>query len=225
MGRKRKIQDGDKFGYWIVLSKADKRRYLCRCQCGTVKAVDYGSLLSGSSKSCGCLYRAERRKIDEKRIDARFLGRKLGRLTPIKRLPGTPDSVRSLKYLCRCDCGKEIVMTVEQLKKARSCGCLRRENSAVLMDSIKEAGYDKIQDARIDGTITYSLVQKTRRNNTSGIKGVSRLKNGKYRAYLNLRRTQINLGYYDTLEEAALARREGEKLYYKPILEKAKNKN
>ena len=93
MGRKRKIQDGDKFGYWTVLSKADKRRYLCRCQCGTVKAVDYGSLLSGSSKSCGCLYRAERRKIDEKRIDARFLGRKLGRLTPIKRLPGTPDSV------------------------------------------------------------------------------------------------------------------------------------
>ena len=116
-------------------------------------------------------------------------------------------------------------MTVEQLKKARSCGCLRRENSAVLMDSIKEAGYDKIQDARIDGTITYSLVQKTRRNNTSGIKGVSRLKNGKYRAYLNLRRTQINLGYYDTLEEAALARREGEKLYYEPIPEKAKNKN
>lgn len=115
-------------------------------------------------------------------------------------------------------------MTAEQLKKARSCGCLRRENSAALMDGIKEDGYDKIQDARIDGTITYSLGQKIRKNNTSGVKGVSRMKNGKYRAYINLRRTQINLGYYDTLEEAALARREGEKLYYEPILEKANKK-
>lgn len=225
MGRKRKIQDGDKFGYWTVLSKADKRRYLCRCQCGTVKAVDYGSLLSGSSKSCGCLYRAKRKKIDEARIDARLLGRKLGRLTPLKRLPSEVDSTANLRYLCKCDCGREVVMTYGQLKKTRSCGCLRKETSAALMDGIKEDGYDKIQDARIDGTITYSLVQKTRRNNTSGIKGVSHLKNGKYRAYLNLRRTQINLGYYDTLEEAALARREGEKLYYEPILEKVKNKN
>lgn len=224
MGRKRKIQIGDKFGYWTVLSKADKRRYLCRCQCGTVKAVDYGSLLSGSSKSCGCLYRARRREEDEARIDARLLGRKLGRLTPIKRLPGEVDSAANLRYLCKCDCGREVVMTYGQLKKTRSCGCLRKETSAMLMDDIVEKGHDKIQDARIDGTITYSLEQKIRRNNTSGVKGVSRLKNGKYRAYINLRRTQINLGYYDTLEEAALARREGEKLYYEPILEKANKK-
>lgn len=224
MGRKRKIQIGDKFGYWTVLSKADKRRYLCRCQCGTVKAVDYGSLLSGSSKSCGCLYRARRREEDKARIDARLLGRKLGRLTPIKRLPDEVDSAVNLRYLCKCDCGREVVMTYGQLKKTRSCGCLRKETSAMLMDDIVEKGHDKIQDARIDGTITYSLEQKIRRNNTSGVKGVSRLKNGKYRAYINLRRTQINLGYYDTLEEAALARREGEKLYYEPILEKANKK-
>lgn len=215
---KSKIQIGDKFGYWTVLSKADKIRYLCRCQCGTVKAVYYGSLLSGSSKSCGCLYRAKRKKIDEARIDKLILDQKLGRLTPLKRLPDEVDSAANLRYLCKCDCGREVVMTYGQLKKTRSCGCLRKETSAALMDGIKEDGYDKIQDARIDGTITYSLEQKIRKNNTSGVKGVSRTKSGKYRAYINLRRTQINLGYYDTLEEAALARREGEK----KVMEKRK---
>ena len=224
VGRKRKIQTGDKFGYWTVLSKADKRRYLCRCQCGTVKAVDYGSLLSGSSKSCGCLCRSRHKKRDEARIDKRVLNQKLGRLTPIKRLPGEVDSAAKLRYLCKCDCGREVVMTYGQLKKTRSCGCLRKETSAALMDGIKEDGYDRIQNARIDGTITYSLEQKVRKNNTSGVKGVSRLKNGKYRAYINLRRRHIHLGSFDTLEEAALARREGEKLYYEPILEKANKK-
>lgn len=223
---KSKIKVGDKFGYWTVITVADKERCCtCRCRCGTIKDVDRSSLLSGASKSCGCLYRARRRERDEARIDKLILGLKLGRLMPIKRLPGTPDSTRDLKYLCKCDCGRELVMTYGQLKKTRSCGCLRKETSSMLMGNIEEKGHVEVKNSQVDGTRTHSLAQKTSKNNTSGVKGVSRTKNGGYRAYINLRRTQINLGYYDTLEEAALARCEGEKLYYEPILEKAKNKN
>lgn len=48
---------GQEFGYWEVLSKADKSNHWhCRCKlCGTEKDVFRGSLTSGDSKSCGCM--------------------------------------------------------------------------------------------------------------------------------------------------------------------------
>lgn len=48
---------------------------------------------------------------------------------------------------------------------------------------------------------------RRRRDNTSGTKGVSVRANGRYRAYIKLRGRQIELGTFDTVEEAAEARR------------------
>lgn len=49
---------GQKFGYWLVLSYAQRRKtdtlFWCRCVCGVVKPVIAMSLKKGSSKSCGC---------------------------------------------------------------------------------------------------------------------------------------------------------------------------
>lgn len=51
--------DGKRFGRWKVISEVNKRgkqRYwLCKCDCGTVKEVNGYSLISGATKSCGCL--------------------------------------------------------------------------------------------------------------------------------------------------------------------------
>ena len=52
-----------------------------------------------------------------------------------------------------------------------------------------------------------------RSDNTSGVKGVSKTKAGKYRAYITVNHRQKSLGQYDTLEEAAEARKRGEELY------------
>lgn len=61
---------GQRFGRWEVLNQA-KRHYTksgrpivmwnCKCDCGTVRAVDARSLRSGKSVSCGC-YRADNSK-------------------------------------------------------------------------------------------------------------------------------------------------------------------
>lgn len=86
-------------------------------------------------------------------------------------------------------------------------------------------GTEKLQSKRVEGTSLYSMTMKTPITNTSGVKGVSyveRLK--KYRAYINLGGKQKYLGVYDTLEEAATAREEAEEKYFKPILEKYKDK-
>lgn len=59
---------GNKFNAWKVLSFGEKKKYrdtlLCECVCGTRKAVDKYSLLSGRSKSCGCLrYKANAERL------------------------------------------------------------------------------------------------------------------------------------------------------------------
>ena len=51
---------GQRFGRLTVLeccgrSKDGQKVYLCRCDCGTEKAVKSGNLRSGNTESCGCL--------------------------------------------------------------------------------------------------------------------------------------------------------------------------
>lgn len=65
--------------------------------------------------------------------------------------------------------------------------------------------------------VTKSQNQKNKKlqiNNTSGVMGVGFHKaTGKYRAYLKHHGRQISLGYYDTFDEAVIARRNGEISY------------
>ncbi len=48
------------FGRWVVLEKAGAKNrnlyYLCKCVCGMEKRVSGQSLLSGDTRSCGCLH-------------------------------------------------------------------------------------------------------------------------------------------------------------------------
>lgn len=51
------------------------------------------------------------------------------------------------------------------------------------------------------------------KNNKSGVKGVSTTPSGKYRARIMLNGVEIGLGRYETLEEAAKARKRAERKY------------
>ena len=59
-GRKNKIDlTGQKFGKWTVLKRVENdaagaARWLCECECGTIKSVSGGNLRNSSSTSCGC---------------------------------------------------------------------------------------------------------------------------------------------------------------------------
>lgn len=47
---------GHVFGRWTALSRiSGQRKWLCRCECGTIRAVSTSHLRQGKSKSCGCL--------------------------------------------------------------------------------------------------------------------------------------------------------------------------
>lgn len=57
-------------------------------------------------------------------------GLKFGRLTAIRRYGKTMDGKTA--WLCRCECGTEIVVALNNLRSGgtRSCGCLRKEAAA-----------------------------------------------------------------------------------------------
>ncbi len=77
---------GRVFGHWTVVSyddeatRAAQRKYKkkksrsitpamwhCVCRCGTIKSVRCHTLITGGSKSCGCLRAAQRTQAAKKR--------------------------------------------------------------------------------------------------------------------------------------------------------------
>lgn len=50
---------GRRFGRWTVIQSAPRLHrhpyWLCQCDCGTVRSVDEYQLVTGGSRSCGCL--------------------------------------------------------------------------------------------------------------------------------------------------------------------------
>ena len=210
------IEPGQRFGRWTVIEKSDKRRHeqvmwLCRCDCGTESLVHAYSLKSGRSTSCGCIT-VEKNQASRKDLTAQ----KFGRLTVISPLPNQ-------RWLCECECGKRVSVYTQQLRrgKTRSCGCIRVERFSAMEDE-RKLGDEAVKNMSVDGTVIYAIRDKRKLNCNSktGIKGVCICnRTGKYRAYINLRRTHYELGLFNTLDDAVAARKEAEQKFYKPVIE------
>lgn len=107
------------YGEWQVISFSHRDKnagamWLCRCSCGTERAVAGKSLKRGVSISCGCLRSPD------------ITGRRFGRLVATGKA-GVRHNSNVWKVLC--DCGTENVVTLANLcnGSTRSCGCLHRE--------------------------------------------------------------------------------------------------
>lgn len=54
-----KVKKGHRYGSWSITSEAERVggdiRYLCQCDCGTVRQISAISLRNGSSTNCGCI--------------------------------------------------------------------------------------------------------------------------------------------------------------------------
>ena len=132
---------GKTFGRLTVLSrtvndKFGKVCWLCRCSCGNIISVSSGALVTGNTKSCGCL---QRDRASESNIKD-LTGLRFGRLTVIKRIENSTGSksVSSgyVQYECKCDCGNTCIVKAGNLSSGdtKSCGCLntdRRKERAI----------------------------------------------------------------------------------------------
>lgn len=215
---------GDKFGEWEIIGEASKPYYsLCKCSCGKIKEVNNSTLRLGKSKSCGHDHGNMARELNRKRTNEKMLGKRFGRLVVVERTD-TPGHAR---FICQCDCGNRITVLGSSLLTGTttSCGCIRRENSKRLMEIIKQSGYDARDANRFEGTNIASLNENLSKSNKTGFKGVSKMKNGRYRAYINIRGVHKHLGVFDTAEDAAEARKIAEKEIYQPIIDRYNEAN
>lgn len=121
MGRRKDLV-GERFDNLVVIKALYSDRagvhWECKCDCGNTKITTTSRLLSGATKSCGCLKENVGDKI---RID--ITGKRFGKLV------ATKYNKETGKWLCKCDCGNEKEIASGSLRDGRttSCGCTHKE--------------------------------------------------------------------------------------------------
>lgn len=104
---------GRRFGRWTVIAEADGRPdkkgyvwnyWLCECSCKkqTKREVKEYSLISGSSKSCGCMSAETRKENRDNKPKNDLVGRQFNEWTVLDEANPVNGSVY---WKCRCSCG------------------------------------------------------------------------------------------------------------------------
>lgn len=190
---------GQRFGKLTVLSQTDKHGsagwyWLCQCDCGNMTESPSRQLLSGYTKSCGCLHNP---KIKD------FIGKRFGMLTVLE-YAGKRSGMH--RWRCICDCGNEtsVGQTLLQSGKTKSCGCMQK---TIYRKNMK----------LVDGTSVVALENMRHKciaSNTSGQTGVYKVRSrGKWVAQIGFQGKTYYLGAYEEFSKAVIARKQGEKMW------------
>lgn len=137
---------GQKFGRLTVIKRVPNKNkkvcWKCRCDCGNVVIVDAGSLLSGNTKSCGCLRQQTTHNINYEDLT----GQRFGHLVVIHQVNDKLYSNKHILWKCQCDCGNIIEVDSSRLKTGhtQSCGCIKMSH-----------GEEKIQQILEENNIKY----------------------------------------------------------------------
>ena len=201
-GRRKKDLTGQRFGRLTALYRLDKKRgssYLwrCRCDCGKETDASVSTLVSGNTRSCGCI------KLDSLHSRAKDIaGRRFGWLTALRKTEKRMQG--SVVWQCRCDCGTMCEVAYNSLISGNtaSCGCKKTKHAQPLLHYI-------------DGTCIEMIDHPIlRSDNTSGCTGVVAVKGGRWRAEITFRGRRHILGVYDDISLAAEARRRAEEQFF-----------
>ncbi len=129
-------------------------------------------------------------------------GQRYGRLVVLRQ---AENIGKRTAWLCRCDCGNEVVVRTNRLRSGHttSCGC--KGPGATPGFGLPGLTY-------VEGTCLEMLRAKTvRSNNTSGVPGVDWLTaKGRWRASICFKGKRYYLGSYSVFADAVKARKQAE---------------
>lgn len=123
----------------------------CKCECGAEIDVISSSLMSGNTKSCGCL---KREKANFNKLKVNLIEKRFGKLTVIKETE--QRKYDKVVWECRCDCGNIVFLNTTQLTQGNniSCGCQKVSFGAQQIEQIlKENQLKYIKEYPIFGRI------------------------------------------------------------------------
>ena len=172
--------------------------WMCRCDCGSMKAIPSTDLTRHRVKSCGCL----KHRVKD------ITGERRGHLTAL-RYTGRQDARGFAVYEWRCDCGNTVIRSVcgTSRDNALLCPECRRR---LKVEQINAARQNREVDPDTGLTRRYlaNLVQGVlTERNTSGVRGVY-WHEGHKRWIATGRRDgrMVTLGEYEDLSDAREAR-------------------
>lgn len=139
---------GKSFGSLIVLYRIAKdpnmasqsARWLCKCDCGTIKPILGQNLKKGSTTSCGCQNRkkaSDRMKKYNEGQRTIKIGDVFGKLTVIEYEGLKKQKSRNKNeswYICKCKCGNIKSIRGNNLVSGEviSCGCIGSKGESII---------------------------------------------------------------------------------------------
>lgn len=221
------IKVGEQYGNIVVDALHKKgdgksyRYYDYHCvKCGKHYQRAGGELMKMSRNGCPeCNSRA--RSDNAFRENAQYMGKTFGNLKVID-LVGLKKYCGHKDFFVRCKClkcGGEAEYLLRRLKTGGAQSC-----DKCSVDKWVKIGHDTMDRLNVDGTNIAFIVSRkngtVNKNNTSSSNGVCRASNGKWRAYITLKRKQYALGIFSEFEDAVAARKQAEKKFFDPEIAK-----
>ena len=166
---------GKRFGRLVAIERdveaKDKYRravWRCRCDCGKAVNATYAALSKGHVQSCGCLAHDKRLTIKNR------AGERYGSLVVLRPMnkEGLARERYAIYWHCRCDCGKEIVVSDKalQMGSIESCGCIEGSVSRhVLVGNPKDSCWKEFPQDFIVGPVYGRKTSRIKLADTVGI--------------------------------------------------------
>lgn len=214
---------GMTFGRLTVLKRMENKvksdgsiiaRWLCQCSCGNTCVVDSYSLRNTFTRSCGCLSietKSKNGKLNKKYNSYDLESYEYGIGYTLKGEPFYFDKEDFDLIYPYCwhklesgylvaNCGNNKSIYLHKL-------IMGVDDTSTQVDHIKHIKEDNRKSQLRIVTWSQNQMNKSlQQNNTTGYKGVSfDKKTGRYRARIMVNKKNIDLGYFDTAEEASQA--------------------
>jgi len=126
-----KVNKGDVFGHWTVVSIYTAQKVECVCRCGYVKEQRQTDLLRGATKQCPSCYAKKPKAGIE-------TGKRFGKWTVVDvedytYLYRRNGKVLERQYRCICDCGTEKYIRTSHITRglSKQCGTCRMMDYSV----------------------------------------------------------------------------------------------
>jgi hypothetical protein len=218
---------GKTFGRLKVISKTNERTkdgsviWDCICECGNKHKTYSTLLLSGQSKSCGCLQKeiaATYCKNNYKKYNTYNLTGEygIGYTSKDEEFYFDIDDYTKIKDVCWCvSVNGYLVGYIDDVMVSMH-RIIKNPSDDSDVDHINHNKLDNRKINLRECTRSQNLMNKDiGLNNTSGYKGVYWSKNyKKWEARIFVNNSQMLLGYYDSFDEAVQVRKEAEEQYF-----------
>ena len=125
---------GQRFGRLIALRSLDERKngsivWECKCDCGSITHTASQDLISGTTRSCGCLRKDKVVQSPTKDLT----GQRFGRLVVLRAMEKRKKGY--IMWECQCDCGNVVSVLTSRLTNGAvsSCGCSQKDSLAEIV--------------------------------------------------------------------------------------------